>query len=232
MRDTTLQLLDEQGVFGVIEFLAARPDPLIATRTFAEVVGHLYWKQKDMHRTVVMAQAGIQFGLTAAIAASHHAPDRAMEIRSVVKGLAYDLGSFTWPGWNEPGIGISAAYLTFGSEAARLNLRFAHDLNKGDLPISRAFWLVGAHCLSSGEFEVAARHFTSAETHAQTAGASEEALLNKGYGCLAAALLTPQEAGNEGPLVRILAQLSETSDGADLAAQLQTAWIVLARSCT
>jgi hypothetical protein len=232
MQDTTLQLLDEQGVFGVIEFLAARPDPLAATRTFAEAVGHLYWKQKDIHRTVVMAQAGIQFGLIAAAAASHIDTERAVEIRGVVKGLAFNLASFTWPGWDEPGMEISAAYLAFGREAAALNLRLAHELNKGDLPVSRAFWLVGAHCLTSREFEAAARHFMSAETHAQTAGASEEALLNKGYGCLAAAMLTPQEAGNEGPLVRILAQLSETSDGAGLAAQLQTAWTVLARSCT
>jgi hypothetical protein len=226
MRDTVLPLLEEQGVFGVIELLAAEADPLAATRVFGEVVGELYWKQKDLHRTVVLAQAGIQFGLTAAVIANDQDAERAGEIRGVVKGLAYNLAAFVWPGWDEPGIEISAADLAFGREAARLNLRLAHELNKPDLPVSRAYWLVGAHCLSAGEFQEALDQFTTSETYAQKAGASGEILLGKGYRFLAQRLLAPQEAGADASLEQICAQLSETPEGAELAAQLRTSWRV------
>ena len=46
MRETILQLLDEQGAFSVIERLAAEPDPLAATKTFWEVAKHLYWNSR------------------------------------------------------------------------------------------------------------------------------------------------------------------------------------------
>ena len=53
----------------------------------------------------------------------------------------------------------------------------------------------------------------------------------QGYRCLAIALLNPQEAGNDGPVAQICAQLKEIPEGDDLAAQLQTAWTVFARAC-
>jgi hypothetical protein len=231
MRDSILQILDQQGTYSVIEALAAQPDSLAAAKTFFEVVGHLYWKQKDIHRTVVMAQAGIQFGLTAAVTASSYAPELTNEIRGIAKGLAFNLASFTWPGWDEPGIAISAAYLLFGFEAAALNLRLAHELNKGDLPISRAYWLVGAHALSAGAFQEAADQFTTAKTYSDKVEATAESLLCEGYRCLALALLSPQEIDN-GPFLQIIAQLQETPNGADLAAQLQTAWNVFTQPHT
>jgi hypothetical protein len=230
MRDTILQLLDEHGTYSVIESLAAQPDSLAATRTFFEVVGNLYWKQKDIYRTVVMAQAGIQFGLTAAVTASSHDPELANEIRGVAKGLAFNLASFTWPGWDEPGIEINPTYLPLGREAAALNLRLAHELNKGDLPVSRAYWLVGAHCLSAGAFQEAADHFTTARTYTDKTEANGESLLCDGYRCLALALLTPQAADNNGPFQHICTQLQEIPNGAELATQLQTAWTVFTRN--
>lgn len=231
MRDRALQILAEQGEFEVIEFLAAQPDSLAVTRAFLEIVRHLYWKQKDIHRTVVMAQAGIQFGLTAAITVSGEESERAGEIRSAAKALAYDLGSFTWPGWDEPGMELSAAYIRFGHEAARLNLRLAQELQKGPLPLSRAFWLVGAHDLVRGERESAIQRFAEAKRGAETAGAAVEVRLAEGYEYLAVALSAPDSSQAVAALQRVQEELATIPDGgADCAAQLQTAWKVFGPS--
>ena len=148
--------------------------------------------------------------------------EKAKELRSAAKRLAYDLGSFTWPGWDEPGIELSAAYLAFGREAAQLNLRLAHELDKGALPISRANWLLGAHCLAAREFQEAARYF--AEAHADaTAGSNDEALLNQRYRALAMALLLPNDLGSRDLLLRLQEQLAQTPKEKGLTAQLQTA---------
>lgn len=231
MRDRALQILEKKGTFETIEFLAAQADPLIATSAFLEVVRHLYWKRKDIQRTVVMAQAGIQFGLTAAIALRDEEAGRAGEIRSAAKALAYDLGSFTWPGWDEPGIEIDAASLAFGREAARLNLRLAQELKKGPLPLSRAFWLVGAHDLARGEWESAIHHFAEAKRGAETAGAAVEVRLAEGYEYLAAALSMPDGSQAVASLQRVQEELMTMQEGgADCAAQLQTAWKVFGPS--
>jgi len=69
-------------------------------------------------------------------------------LRSTAKGLAYDVGSLTWPGWEEPGIDPTPEDLAFGRECARLNLRLAIELKKPALKISMAYWLVGADALA------------------------------------------------------------------------------------
>ncbi len=227
MRDIALARLNEEDSFAAVEYLAQQPDPAAAVSVFAELVRYLYWQQKDIHRVIVMAQAGIQFGLTTALAQDAYDGNLAAKLRSSAKGLAYDLGSFTWPGWDEPGIILTEEHRRFGREAARVNLRLAHTLKKGDLPLSRACWLLGAHALAAGEMEMAQTHFAEAIRHAQTAGAGEETLLCEGYACLTS-LLTTSEAAKLSDFRAIQERLTSTKEGAGFATQLQTAWKVFA----
>ena len=228
MRDTALRFLYEQDTFAAIEYLSGLPDPVATVRLYSDLVHHLYWEKKDTHRMIVMAQAGIQYGLTAAKACDAQDTDRAGELRGIAKGLAYDLGSFTWPGWDEPGIEIAEAHLRFGLEAAQVNLRLAQELSKGDLPLSRAYWLLGAHFLAIGEKESATARFADATRHAQAAGADAEALLGAGYQCLVSVLASPDDATLRDNLIASQRQLAAMEKGAGLAEQLQTAWKVFA----
>jgi len=61
----------------------------------------LYWKAHDF-RPSSYRRGGIIYCLSQSIAeGSSSAAD---ELRDVAKRLAYNVGSFTWPGWEEPGI--------------------------------------------------------------------------------------------------------------------------------
>src|SRR5579871_4413511 len=123
LRDTALEYLKQQDFAAAIDYLNRQPDPLAACSAYADLVRHLYWQQKDLPGVVMMAQAGIQYGTAAAEEIGPEDSDPWKELLSIVKGLAYDLGSFTWPGWDEPGITITPADLNTGREAAKTNLR-------------------------------------------------------------------------------------------------------------
>ena len=230
MRDQVLDILRTQDSCAAIEALGRQPEPLESARAYADLVSALYWKEKDLYSVIVMARAGIQYSLMAAAALEIRDTALAYELRSIAKGLAYDLGSFTWPGWDEPGIDIAPAHLAFGLEAAKVNLRLARELNKGDLPLSRACWLLGAHHLAAGDMQAAQRHFQEAAGYAQSAGANEEALLCAGYDALVAILASSQDPARPDALASIQAQLAATEQGKGFAAQLETAQRVFTRT--
>ncbi len=77
-------------------------------------------------------------------------PELANKLRSGAKGCADDFASYAWSGWDEPGITITQADRAAGFDAARVNLRLAIELERGDLPTSRAHWMVGAYYLETG----------------------------------------------------------------------------------
>src|SRR5689334_18332785 len=124
MIQTVTTLLREQDSYAAIEHLERQPDPLAVARTYGDLVRHLYWKEKELPAVIAMARAGIQHGIAAARAVEASDPDQAYQLRSSAKGLAYDLGSFTWSGWDEPGIIIDPSQEAIGLDAARANLRW------------------------------------------------------------------------------------------------------------
>jgi tetratricopeptide (TPR) repeat protein len=162
-----------------------------------------YWEQKDLNAAIQVGQEALQQG--------RGATDE--EDLGAFKAICYDLGSFTWPGWDEPGISPDAGHLAAGLAAARQNLELAVQLGKGPLPTSRAHWLVGAHLLAAGDRAGAAAAFASAGDLAEQAGADAEAVLNRGYASLA-------RGGNLAPTLGALRSLA---GGGELAAQLETA---------
>src|SRR5690242_6188654 len=105
--ESVLWAFDEQDLGHALDKLAREPDTLIAIKTAAEVMRELYWKRKDLSASVLFACAGMSLGLAAAARADASDPSLGVQIRGLVKGLAYDVASFTWPGWDEPGIVIT-----------------------------------------------------------------------------------------------------------------------------
>ena len=83
---------------------------------------------------------------------------------------------------------ISAGDMTAGLDAARANLRLADELNKDDLPRSRAYWMLGAQLLAHRRFGGSLAAFGEAARYAGTAGAPGEELLSAGFQIMAAQL--------------------------------------------
>ena len=197
--------------------LAAQP------KAYTEAMRHAYWEDKDLSAAMAIAWAGISRLLALAHAAE---PAQAYELRSQAKALSYDLASFTWAGWDEPGIVITPPEARAGCAAARANLALASELDKGDLPRARAHWILGAHELAAGRPDDARTNFEAAAALADTAGAegTSEAKLARAF-----IVLTDRSTGaaSEGALDAALADLQADPDGAALVTQVKTARMAL-----
>ena len=177
MKDRILQLLREQDSSAAVEFAFANADALAAVTALDELMRDLYWKQKDLPAAVAIGRAAAQHALTSATAFASANADLAIGLRGMAKTFYYNLASFTWRGWGEEGIVITPSDEAIGLDAALANLRLAVELNKGDLPLSRARWMLGAQQISAKIYDDAAASFQKAAEHALAAKEQGEALL-------------------------------------------------------
>lgn len=220
-----LNLLETADTFACIEFLNQQADIDQALQVYADLVLLFYNEKHDIHHMILLACAGIQHGLLSAQAAEDAV---AYQRRSMAKGLAYNLASFTWPGWDEAGIQLDRGHLWIGLEAARTNPRLAEALEKGDLPLSRAYWVLGAQYMAAGDWPHARTAFAEAVRFAHLASQEGEALLAEGFGVLVDLLETPGVASAIAHLEKIKTALHQEEHGAFFSAQLETAQRVFA----
>jgi tetratricopeptide (TPR) repeat protein len=191
--------------------LAESPD------AYSEAMRQAYWDDKDLAGSIAIAFAGISRLLAEARAAE---PGPSHDLRSRAKALTYDLASFTWPGWDEPGIVITPPEMRAGFAAARANLRMAQELQADDLALARAYWVLGAHELAAGHADEAQGSFRQAAATAEHAGEIGEAQLATAFAALAAVAI---DAGAVAEFDGALAHLATLEGGADLARQVTTA---------
>jgi hypothetical protein len=191
--------------------LAKSPD------VYSKAMRGAYWEDKDVAGAIAIAFAGI----SRLLADAHRADaTRAHELRSGAKTLTYDVASFTWPGWDEPGIVITPPEMRAGYAAARANLAMAEELEKGPVRLSRAFWMLGAHELASGHRSEARTSFERAAALAEQAAEPAEAGLAQAFAALAQVAEDPSA---EPTLEAALARLSSAERGAELVTQVRTA---------
>ncbi|HZZ43594.1 MAG TPA: hypothetical protein VFE58_11705 [Tepidisphaeraceae bacterium] len=176
-----------------------------------------YWKDKDLPTSLSQGHACIQHALSCA---EQSPPDLANRLHSIAKSAAYNIASFTWPGWQEPGITITPADLASGRAAADLNLRLALELHRPPGPLASAHWLVGIHAMSVHDHAAAHHAFTQYRLIADTA---EHRHLADGYSAVNLLLSTPTPAATTSfnTAVSELTKLN-TEDSNFFAAQLLT----------
>lgn len=226
MAQPALDLLETGGLAAAVAHLEATADPAAAAQGFSELARHVYNQRKDVALMIEIYQAGIEYALRTSLDVAEQDADLAFALSSAAKGLNYDLAANTWPGWDDEGIAITPEQQAVGHAAAHKNLELAEILEKGDLPLGRAHWLIGAHHLAAGEHAPALEAFARAADHTRRAGEPAEAHLSEGYHALAEGLL------NGGtPPVRweaILAELAKVENGDFFIRQLETARRVFA----
>jgi hypothetical protein len=226
--DDLLELIENQGSLAVAELFSSEASPSSALASIGEAVKTLYWKRKDLPRAVLASIAGISAGT---VAAGLEADEGARaDLMGGVKALAYNVGSYTWPGWNEKGISPGATDLVAGLEAARLNLRLAGELNKGDLPVARGHWLVGAQLAAAGDLAAAREQFEESAAYAGKARKPGEQALAQAFAGLVGAALAmgddPGRAKSREQLRAALETLSGIADGDAFIEQVRTAALV------
>jgi hypothetical protein len=228
LMESAVRLLREGDSFAAVAHLS-QGEPLAAAKAFSDALGRFYWKEKDLNLAVTIGRAGVQFALQAAEDAEPSNSPLAEELRSTAKAMCYNLASFTWPGWDEAGIAPTRSDLLAGLDAAKANLRLARELKKGDLPLARAHWVLGAQQLAHGDRDAASASFASSAAHAAAAGAESERLLAQGFAYLVELLSAPNSPDARKKLEEAKQALAPLEHGADFVGQLDTAWRVFSR---
>jgi hypothetical protein len=222
MKEKAIELFDSQGVEAVIKLLETGEEGLAPdgqVQTFDHVLRHAYWQKKDLPGTIRIGQAGIALGEQLA----SRFPDQASEIKSQVKAIQYNLASFTWPGWDEPGFEITPEQGQLGLAAAKENLRLAIELKKDLLPLSRAHWMLGAQQMAVADYSSAREDFAQAEGFASQAGSAGEALLAQGFALLTSLLASPGNRDHSNQLEELKASLKKEEHGEFFVKQIEDA---------
>lgn len=213
----------EEGPLGSIAALAAVADTSDAADAYGQAMKSAYWEHHDVALVTAIAYAGA--GRLLALAEEADDPDEAHEAKTAVRGLMYDLASFSWPGWDEPGVSISSDAQAAGLSAARACFALTAELGMEDLARSRAHWMLGAHLLMAAAPVEAGDQFSLAGQAADRAGADAEVSLSSGFAALAA--LAAGAAGAEDALVSALDELRAVDGGDMFVEQVETARRVL-----
>jgi tetratricopeptide (TPR) repeat protein len=225
MKEKAIEFLESLGVDEAVNFLqttSASLPPEEQLRDFDQVMRHAYWQNKDLPATIRIGQAGVELGQS--LADAH--PDQASEIKSQIKTIQYNLASFTWPGWDEPGFDISPEQVQLGLAAAQENLRLAIELKKDALPLSRAYWMLGGVEIAVKDYASAKEHFSQAEKFASQAGSHAEALLARGFEFLTGLLVNPDNEILSKELEQTKTALLVEKDGEFFVKQIDDAWRV------
>ncbi len=158
-----LLTLETEGCLAVVELLTTQ-DPQHAAEIYLQAQLDSYWQRKSLPAVIALSHAGIQHALGAAVRTRD--PEASAALRGSAMALAYNLASFTWPGWNEPDILLTPADIALGRDAAHLNLRLAEERQALPRAKANAHWILGAHELAAGKLARAAAAFQAGKSHA------------------------------------------------------------------
>ena len=221
-------LLAEADLFATIDHLNQQVDPVSAAEAYRELVKHCYYQDKDLPAVITFSHAGIQFAAVKAAALLVEDRDLAQQLRAFARSMAYNLASYTWPGWDEPGIVVDDTAQAIGLQAARTNLRLAHELDSNPLAVSRACWILGVQQMAAGDLEAAQESLAKASLYAEAADEEADQLLAISFSALARWLQAPQEEVLRVALYAIRADLAQLESGDFFVDQLDTAIRVFA----
>ncbi len=227
LAEAAMSELADNGSEAAIVFLEAQENRQLALEACEALMPHYYWQQKNLDTSLLFGRTGVRLGNELA-AASEDAVE-ANQIRTHVKIILYNIASFSWPGWDEPGVLITPEQEAEGLAAARSNLQLAIELEKPELPISRAWWLLGAHLLTAGEIRESASAFGMAAELATRVKKRDEQLLSLAFRQLALIQLQPESGKDEQRLYGYMEELGRMEEGEFFTNQIETARQVLGR---
>jgi len=164
------------------------------------------YAEKDVAGMMVVAEAG--FARALADAAAH--PDLAIELKRAAKVLTYNAAANCWPGWDDPGIEISAETLAHGLVLAERSRALVAELGLDAREAATANWLVGALQMAGGRHAEAIAAFAEARAAFEANGASTSVLMAEGYRALARKLASPEDPAAAAEFEECCARLAAT----------------------
>lgn len=193
--ETVQSLAVEKDLYAASEFVFGLWEETDMVKVFEDLLLDCYWKAKSMEQVIHFAGAGIHYCLAQACEYDEDA-DSARELRFAAKRIATNAASFTWIGWDEPGVEISHEQMRHGIAFARYAVRQLHELDPADAQLAFTYWHLGAHLISDGSYAEAQSIFESARDYSASDGRNpDNRTMYEGYVGLTKILAGDTEAG-------------------------------------
>ena len=142
-------IIKDSDIFAATEFLFQLGDPESIVDAFGKLLLDIYHKNKSIDQAMHFGQAGINFALFQAVSVQKLNPSLAKELRFGAKKMATNIASFTWPGWDEPGIKLSPQHKKTGLIYAKFSIRLLLELEPSADQLSFSYWFLGAQLLAN-----------------------------------------------------------------------------------
>ena len=183
------QAAETAGVEGVNAFLDGHGDGIerrVLLLNARQGLVMRAWEGRTLDVYVGVLTGGIRSLLDEAQALGEQADARKRtELANV---LSYNLAADLAHAWPDDGMERTAVHFEAGLAAAEACIRWRSELEKGDGPLSMAWWAKAMHQMSLGRMEAAATSFEHSLKHAEADAESEEdfgVVLGQGYLALA-----------------------------------------------
>ena len=99
--------IEEKDLFAASAFVLSIGDTQTIVVAFSDLILNCYHRAKSIEQVLHFGSEGIHHSLAAARAHDGKDETAAKKLRFAAKRIATNVASFTWTGWNEPGMSIS-----------------------------------------------------------------------------------------------------------------------------
>ncbi|MCY3767485.1 MAG: hypothetical protein OXH06_18875 [Gemmatimonadetes bacterium] len=193
--DAVQSLAVDKDLYAASEFVLGLWEETEMAKVFEDLMLDCYWKAKSVAQVIHFANVGIHYCLAQACERDED-DDSARELRFAAKRMATNAASFTWIGWEEPGVEISPGQMRHGIAFARYAVRQLHDLDPTDAQLAFTYWYLGAHLMAEGSYPEALSAFKQTKEFNESAGDNPDyQTMIEGYIGLAKILSGDDEAG-------------------------------------
>ncbi|MCE2439644.1 MAG: hypothetical protein J4F39_09480 [Candidatus Latescibacteria bacterium] len=194
--ETVQSLAAEKDLYAASEFVLGLADELDVVKVFENLLLDCYWKAKSTERVIHFANTGIHYCLFKACACEGIDAAAAREFRFAAKRMATNAASFTWIGWDEPGVEISPEQMRHGTAFARYSVRQLHELDPTEAQLAFTYWYLGVHLMAQASYAEALSVFGSArDASASDGGNPDQQTMLEGYIGLTKILSGDNETG-------------------------------------
>ena len=197
---------------------------------FENLILDCYHRAKSIEQVLHFGNAGIHYCLASAQELDSTNEAAAKELRYAAKRMATNVASFTWPGWDEPGVVISQEQMQQGLMYARYSVRQLHELDPTAAQLAYTYWFLGAQRMAHRQYAEAQNAFAAAHGYNQEHGDDPEGRwMLEGYIGLTKLLASSVECGENALNAAVTALQARGSDDAQFYVdQLVTARAVFA----
>ena len=168
--DNVQSLVEEKDLYAASEVVLGLGDGSDVAEAFGNLVLDGYWKAKSIEQVIHFANAGIHYCLARAREKDGVDDDAARVFRFAAKRMASNAASFTWIGWEEPGVEISDGQMRQGLAFARYSVRQLRELHPTDAQLAFTYWYLGAHLIAEGSCAEALSVFAAARDRSGSNG--------------------------------------------------------------